>query len=167
MIMINLHIYCSQWKKGHLLKLFKSFSPGVESYSKALQQLHSRFGKEGLLTEVNVRDLFSLVLLKNSQQKFSLRKLYDNLESKLRALEVLGVTRDKNAAMIYSLVKSSLPDDTLRARQRSRVINRSQKESESSEEIQKNESTHRMDLDGLLSFILVEIEIEERVSIAT
>ncbi|XP_035219774.1 uncharacterized protein LOC118192859 [Stegodyphus dumicola] len=148
-------------------ELIKSFPPGGESYSKALEQLQSRFGKEDLLIEVYVRDLLSLVLLKNSQQKFSLRKLYDNLESKLRALEVLGVARDKYAAMLYPLVESSLPDDTLRAWQRFRVINRSQRESESSEQKEKNASTHRMDLDGLLSFLLDEIEGEERVSIAT
>ncbi|GBM72096.1 hypothetical protein AVEN_80765-1 [Araneus ventricosus] len=71
-------------------ELIKSFPPGGESYSKALQQLQSRFGKEDLLKEVYVRDLLSLVLLKNSKQKFSLRTLYDNLQSKLRALEVLG-----------------------------------------------------------------------------
>ncbi|GBN49195.1 hypothetical protein AVEN_249663-1 [Araneus ventricosus] len=85
-------------------ELIKSFPSGGENYSKALQQLHSGFGKEDLLIEVYVRDLLSLVLLKNSQQKFSLRKLYDNLESKLRALEVLGVARDKYAAMLYPLV---------------------------------------------------------------
>ncbi|XP_035226387.1 uncharacterized protein LOC118198745 [Stegodyphus dumicola] len=69
--------------------------------------------------------------------------------------------------MLYPLVESSLPDDTLRAWQRFRVINRSQRESESSEQKEKNASTHRMDLDGLLSFLLDEIEGEERVSIAT
>ncbi|GBM36320.1 hypothetical protein AVEN_163254-1 [Araneus ventricosus] len=148
-------------------ELIKSFPPGGESYSKALHQLQSRFGKEDLLIEVYVRDILSLVLLKNSQPKFSLRKLYDNLESKLRALEVLGVARDKYAAMLYPLVESSLPDDTLRAWQRFRAINRGHRETESSEPNDKKESTHRMDLDDLLSFLLDEIEGEERVSIAT
>ncbi|GBM42541.1 hypothetical protein AVEN_3347-1 [Araneus ventricosus] len=148
-------------------ELIKSFPPGGETYSKALQQLQSRFGKEELLIEVYVRDLLALVLLKNSQQKFSLRKLYDNLESKLRSLEVLGVARDKYAAMLYPLVESSLPDDTLRAWQRFRAINRGHRETECSEPNDKKESTHRMDLDGLLLFLLDEIEGEERVSIAT
>ncbi|XP_035229770.1 uncharacterized protein LOC118201729 [Stegodyphus dumicola] len=136
-------------------ELIKSFPPCGESYSKSLEQLQSRFGKE----EVYVRDLLSLVLLKISQQKFSLRKLY-NLESKLRALEVLGVARDKYAAMLYPLVESPLPDDTLRAWQRFRVINCSQIESESSERKEKNASTHRMDLDGLLSFLLMKLKVK-------
>ncbi|CAL1266110.1 unnamed protein product [Larinioides sclopetarius] len=69
--------------------------------------------------------------------------------------------------MLYPLVESSLPDDTLRAWQRFRAINRSYKETESSEQNDKKESTHRMDLDGLLLFLIDEIEGEERVSIAT
>ncbi|GBO15849.1 hypothetical protein AVEN_248560-1 [Araneus ventricosus] len=109
-------------------ELIKSFPPGGESYSKALQQLQSRFCKEDILIEVYVRDLLSLVLLKNYQQTFSLRKLYDNLESKLRALEVLGVARDKYAAILYPLVESSLSDDALRAWQRFRAINRGHRE---------------------------------------
>ncbi|GBL92907.1 hypothetical protein AVEN_54566-1 [Araneus ventricosus] len=141
-------------------ELTKNCPPVGESYSKVLQ-LQSRFGKD-LPTEVYVRDLLALVLLKNSEQKLSLRKLYDNLESKLRALEILGVARGKYSAKLYPLVESSLPDDTLRTWQRFRAINRSHRETESSEQNDKNESTPRMDLDGLLLFLL-----EERVSIAT
>ncbi|XP_035210041.1 histone-lysine N-methyltransferase NSD2-like, partial [Stegodyphus dumicola] len=138
----------SSMEKGSSAEeLIKSFPPGGESYSKALEQLQSRFGKEDLLIEVCVRATF--------------------VKSKLRALEVVGVGRDKYAAMLYPLVESSLPDDTLRAWQKFRVINHSQRESESSEQKEKNSSTHRMDLDGLLSFLLDEIEGEERVSRAT
>ncbi|GBN70483.1 hypothetical protein AVEN_93934-1 [Araneus ventricosus] len=68
--------------------------------------------------------------------------------------------------MLYPLVESSLPDDTLRAWQRFRAINRGHRETESSEPNNKKESTHRMDLDGLPLFLLDEIEGEERVSIA-
>ncbi|GBN25736.1 hypothetical protein AVEN_275136-1 [Araneus ventricosus] len=39
-------------------ELIKNFPPGGESYSKALKQLQSRFGKEDFLIEVYVRDLF-------------------------------------------------------------------------------------------------------------
>ncbi|GFT59169.1 uncharacterized protein NPIL_594081 [Nephila pilipes] len=58
-----------------------------------------------------------------------------------------------------------MPDDTLKSWQKFRVIN--QRELESSWHKEKNDSTYRMDLDGLLSFLLDEIEDEERVPIAT
>ncbi|KAJ8885655.1 hypothetical protein PR048_011853 [Dryococelus australis] len=42
-----------------------------------------------------------------------LRFLYDQLETKLRALETLGVTSDQNAAILFPLVKSYLTEDFL------------------------------------------------------
>ncbi|GBM20292.1 hypothetical protein AVEN_195855-1 [Araneus ventricosus] len=74
----------------------------------------------------------------------------------------------RNVSRIEEIsTESSLPDDTLRAWQRFRAINRGHRGTESSEPNDKKESTHRMDLDGLLSFLLDEIEGEERVYIAT
>ncbi|KAJ8980431.1 hypothetical protein NQ317_018823 [Molorchus minor] len=43
----------------------------------------------------------------------SLTSLFDQLETQLRALETLGVTSDKYAAMLYPLVESALPEDIL------------------------------------------------------
>ena len=50
-----------------------------------------------------------------------LSTLYDKIESHLRALESLGVTTDKCAAMLFPLVESSLPKELLRVWQRSSV----------------------------------------------
>ncbi|KFM59004.1 hypothetical protein X975_23598, partial [Stegodyphus mimosarum] len=80
--------------------------------------------------DVYVRDLLFLVLQKNLNYKFYLRKLYDKLESKLCALEVLVVARDNYAAMLYLLVESLLPDDTLCAWQRFRSVNHDHRETE-------------------------------------
>ncbi|XP_054713435.1 uncharacterized protein LOC129222897 [Uloborus diversus] len=102
-------------------ELIKSFSPGGENYEKAVKQLQLRYGKEELLIEVYVRDLLSIVLLKNKSQNISLRQLYDQLETKLRALETLGVTKDKYAAMLYPLAESALPYETLKAWERFRT----------------------------------------------
>jgi len=44
--------------------------------------------------------------------------IYDKLETQLRALETLGVTTDMCAAMLFPLVESSLPEETLRIWQR-------------------------------------------------
>ncbi|UYV84463.1 hypothetical protein LAZ67_X002286 [Cordylochernes scorpioides] len=54
-----------------------------------------------------------------AEGKMSVVKLYDRLETQLRALETLGVARDKFVAMLYPLVESALPEDTLRVWERS------------------------------------------------
>ncbi|UYV67608.1 hypothetical protein LAZ67_5001360 [Cordylochernes scorpioides] len=62
-----------------------------------------------------LRDLLQKVLQNvRAEGKMSVVKLYDRLETQLRALETLGVARDKFAAMLYPLVESALPEDTLR-----------------------------------------------------
>lgn len=98
-----------------------SFPPTGQNYGKAIEHLTSRFGKENVLVEVYVRDLLKLVLTNNDgKQKLELSKLYDELETKLQALESLGVTSDKYAAMLYPLVESSLSEDVLLAWERLR-----------------------------------------------
>ncbi|GFT84219.1 uncharacterized protein NPIL_548461 [Nephila pilipes] len=114
-------------------ELIKSFPPGSENYEKIVKQLQLRYGREELLVEVCIRDLLSIVLLKKKSQKTSLRKLYDQLETKLRALESLGVTKDKYAAMVYPLVESALPDETLKAWEQFRTAHRRVKEEPSEE----------------------------------
>ena len=99
-------------------QLIESYPSCAENYSKALNNLKSRFGREDLLVEVYVRQLLQ-VLLTNLTSKMKLSKLYDKLEAQLRALESLGVTADRNAAILYPLVESCLSEDILRVWQRS------------------------------------------------
>lgn len=64
-----------------------------------------------------MRELLGLVLQNatKNDKKLLLSTIYDKLESYIRALETLGVTTDKCAAMLYPLVESSLPEEVLRA----------------------------------------------------
>jgi len=79
--------------------------------------LKSRFGDEDVLREVYARDLLQLVMKRS--EITSVAKLYDQLETQLRALESLGVTRDNNVALLFPMVESALPDETLKAWERS------------------------------------------------
>jgi Protein of unknown function (DUF1759). len=104
-------------------ELVKSFPPTAENYDKVILSLKNRFGRDDLQIEVYVRELLQLVL-KNAvtpAKDVVLSRLYDKIESHLRSLESLGVTTDKCAAMLFPLVESSLPEELLRAWQRSSV----------------------------------------------
>lgn len=146
-------------------ELIRSFPPGGDSYEKAINQLKSRFGKDELLIQVYVRDLLALVLQKE-KNKNSLRVLYDLLETKLRALEILGVTRDKYASMIFPLIESSLPEDTLRAWERYRSNNRRFRE-DSVNNDQNLTIVEKSDLNSILDFLQDEVEAEERILLAS
>ncbi|XP_055940814.1 uncharacterized protein LOC129971246 [Argiope bruennichi] len=147
--------YLSQcMEKGSVAEeLIKSFPPGRNSYEKAIEQLKLRYGREELLIQVYVRDLLSLVLQKQNMLKKSLRNLYDLLETKLHALEILGVTRDKYTAMLFPLVESALPQETLLGWEWYRSTNRRSHD----EENQNSKTTTKTDLDSILEFLQDEV----------
>ena len=97
--------------------LVNSFPPTRENYPKAIESLKNRFGKDELQVELYVRELLGLVFhnASSGQEKLNLATLYDKLETHMRALETLGVTSKKCAAILFPLVESSIPKETLRA----------------------------------------------------
>lgn len=104
-------------------ELVQSFPPTTKNYEKVIKSL-KYFGRDELLVEVYVRELLKLVLQNamRPDEKPQLASLYDKLESHIRALESLGVTTEKCAAMLYPLVESSLPEELLRAWQRGVIL---------------------------------------------
>jgi hypothetical protein len=76
-----------------------------------MEHLKARFGLEELLVEFYVRELLQLTLVMNFKEgRVTLSSLYDRIETQLRALDTLGVTTDKTAAMLFPLVESCLSE---------------------------------------------------------
>ncbi|GBN28735.1 hypothetical protein AVEN_250812-1 [Araneus ventricosus] len=137
-------------------RLISSFPITTENYPKAVEQLKLRFRREDLLVQIYVRDLLSLVLKNATTGKNApdLATLYDMLETKLRALESLGRTKEKFADFLEPLVESCLPENVLRAWERSRI-------SESTED-----ATSQRSLEKLMCFLRHEVESEEMIRLA-
>ena len=72
-------------------ELVNSYPPTAANFTKVIESLKTRFGRDDLLVEVYVRELLKLVLNKS---RGSLSSVYDKLETHLRALESLGVTTE-------------------------------------------------------------------------
>lgn len=135
-------------------EVVESFPPIGSNYSKAIECLKARFGREDVLVEFYVRELLKLTLAMNSKHnQVSLSSLYDKIETQLRALETLGVATDKYAAMLFPLVESCLTEEVLRAWQRSYNTNSAQPDGKTR-------------LDSLMSFLKCEVENEERITMA-
>ncbi|GFW57220.1 DUF5641 domain-containing protein [Trichonephila clavipes] len=135
--------------------LINSFPMTADNYPKAIKQLKERFGRDSLLVQIFVCDLLNLVM-KNAVPRRSntnLAVLYDSLESKLRALEGLGRTKEKFADFLGPLGESCLPENVLRAWERSR---------NSEDAISKSDRT----LENLMTFLRHEVESEEMISLA-
>ena len=141
--------------KSRAREVVESFPPTGANYEKAVESLKSRYGRNDLLIEFYVRELLNLVIQNAARSSATnLCALYDNLESQIRALETLGVTTDKSAALLHPLVESCLPEDILRAWQRQR-----------SPDFNRNGDPQER-LNSLLKFLKSEVESEERICLA-
>ena len=103
----------------------------------------------------------------NSSKNIQLATIYDKIESQLRALESLGVTTDKYAAMLYPLVESSLPEDLLRAWQRHSSLSNANiavAQASIANDGTSNQSKDRLSL--LIKFLENEVQNELRISMA-
>ncbi|GFT59391.1 putative RNA-directed DNA polymerase from transposon X-element [Trichonephila clavipes] len=135
-------------------RLVSSFPPTKNNYLKAITQLKERFGRDELLVQIYVRDLLSIVM-KNAagRIKGDLSELYDLLESKLMTLESLGRKKEKFAEFLDPLVESCLPENELRAWERSRSV----------EDSSPQDSARS--LDKLLCFLRNEVQSEEMIKL--
>ncbi|GFW02597.1 integrase catalytic domain-containing protein [Trichonephila clavipes] len=138
--------------KSRARDIVESFPATPENYRKAFGYLRMRFGQEDVLIQVYVRELLKLVLQNTEVKKVNLSSLYDKIEAQLRALESLGVTKEKYAAMLFPLVESCLPAEILHAWERYVGY--------SSNELGKK------DLDSLMKFLSIDVSSEDRIKLA-
>ena len=134
--------------------VFDSYPMSSANYEKVIQALKERFGNEEMLIELYIRKLLELVINNvNKRDKLSLSSMYDKLETHLRNLESLKVNINQNSPLLYPLVESSLPEDVLRARQRSNFMSL-------------NSETNSSKLSCLMRFLNNEVKSEERIYMA-
>ncbi|GFW48303.1 integrase catalytic domain-containing protein [Trichonephila clavipes] len=138
--------------KSRARDIVESFPATPENYRKAFEYLRMRFGQEDVLIQVYVRELLKLVLQNTEVKKVNLSSLYDKIEAQLRALESLGVTKEKYAAMLFPLVESCLLAEILRAWER--YVGYSSDES------------GKKDFDSLMKFLSIEVSSEDRIKLA-
>lgn len=148
-------------------ELVESFPPSKANYALAIDQLKTRFAKDEFLIEVYVRELLGLVLKQAMDTTgMSLSSLYDKLETQLRALESLGVTKEKYAAMLFPLVESALPNDILKVWERYRSANKNKTIINSSTGNFNDIINGSDNLSLLLDFLRNEVESEKRINLA-
>jgi len=137
-------------------KLVGSYPQSAANYPLVVAALKDRFGDKVLLTEVYVRQMLKLVIRNVGKSKAApLSTMYDELESHLRALETLGVTQEQSAAFLYPLVESSLPEEVVRAWQRSTL---------SGYDDDQPDKPVDERLKSLMKFLRIEVKGAERLS---
>jgi len=93
-------------------EIISVFPPTGDNYGAAVETLKRRFGREGLQLQVYLRELLNLVIANvTNKEKIPLEKRYLRLESHLRALNTLDLSKAEPSMYFYPLVESSLPEE--------------------------------------------------------
>ncbi|GBM54905.1 Retrovirus-related Pol polyprotein from transposon TNT 1-94 [Araneus ventricosus] len=100
-------------------EIVESFPATAENYKKAVEYIKERFRKESVLAQVYIKDSLQLVISKNMCE---LSTLYDKLQTRIRSLDSLGLTKDKYADILFPLVESTLPIDIVKMWDRQRHL---------------------------------------------
>ncbi|UYV64607.1 hypothetical protein LAZ67_3001299 [Cordylochernes scorpioides] len=137
--------------------LVKSYPITADNNPKAIAALKDRFGDRVILTEVYVRQLLGLVVNNARRKTIGIEDLYDKLESYLRSLESLGITAEQNAAFLYPLVESSLPEELITVWQRSALSGYNDEGEDTPQPVDGR-------LGSLLKFLRREVKGEERLA---
>ncbi|GFQ94720.1 uncharacterized protein TNCT_589101 [Trichonephila clavata] len=144
--------YLMQTTKGKAFDFVQSYHVSKGEYKTVIKNLKTRFADDKMLIELYVRELLKLIL--NQSHNMSFTDLVDQLDTYLRCLENLGVTKEKYACMLYPLVEASIPEQILIAWERER------------NSISRNSTANTHDLDLLIQFLRSEVVSAERLRIA-
>ncbi|GFR17266.1 DUF1758 domain-containing protein [Trichonephila clavata] len=144
--------YLMQTTKGKAFDFVQSYHVSKGEYKTVIKNLKTRFADDKMLIELYVRELLKLIL--NQSHNMSFTDLVDQLDTYLRCLENLGVTKEKYACMLYPLVEASIPEQILIAWERER------------NSISRNSTANTHDLDLLIHFLRSEVVSAERLRIA-
>ncbi|XP_023312063.1 uncharacterized protein LOC111692339 [Anoplophora glabripennis] len=149
-------------------QLVESFPVIGASYSKIIECMQSRFGREDLQIEFYVRELLTLILSNAvSKDKMDLCTLYDRIETQIRSLETLGITSEKCSALLFP-IESCLPQELLRVWQRTaQAVQMVGSTTNLPRQLSLVEVSLENRLESLMQFLKNEVENEQRITLVT
>ncbi|GIX88132.1 reverse transcriptase [Caerostris extrusa] len=80
-----------------------------ENYRKAVEILKERFGKKEILISAHTNRLLNLEQVRNTNDIFALRKLYDEINVQIRSLESLGVNSISYGLLLLPILYKCIP----------------------------------------------------------
>ena len=112
------------------------------NYKAATDLLKRRYGRKNAIQRAHINELLNLEPIYSERDPHRLRQMYDFAETKLRALEALGVEQDTYAAIVVPSLLEKLPEQL-------RLT------------ITRGEDHHEWDLEQLLQTLGHEVELRE------
>ena len=102
--------YLKRYLEGQALETISGLVLSSANYKEAISILKQRYGNPQVLISAHMDSLIKMAKVKNRSDTVSLRKLYNNIESCVRNLSVLGLDVQAYGSLFIPLLKDKLPE---------------------------------------------------------
>ena len=101
--------YLKSQLEGEAARTIDGFALTHTNYARAVDLLRERYGQKHIIIHSTIQALLQLPI--PSSNLHSLRKFYDDMETKIRALESLGKPQENYGDVLVPIVLENLPCD--------------------------------------------------------
>ncbi|XP_040074731.1 uncharacterized protein LOC120846891 [Ixodes scapularis] len=142
--------YLKVYLVGRAESVIKGIPVTGDNYGTAVELLRKRFGQPSVIVNDHLTHLLNVKPNTMSDAANGLRRLYDDVQTRMRSLKSLGVDSDSYGVLLHTVLQRSLPPELIIRYNRSLIV----------EKRPQNEG--RDDLARLLEFIEIEVETREK-----
>lgn len=103
--------YLHSLVSGTASNAISGFSLTRDNYTEAVELLKARFGRKDLVINAHISKLLNLEPVKNSNNTFALRRLYDSIEIQIRNLNSLEVTSGTYGTLLTPILLRLIPNE--------------------------------------------------------
>ena len=103
--------YLKRYLSGQALDAVSGLTLSTDNYKEAIGILKERYGNPQVLISAHMDSLIKMSKIKNKDDVYGLRKLYDGVENCIRNLKTLKLDTSGYGCLLIPLLKEKLPDE--------------------------------------------------------
>ena len=103
--------YLKSYLHGNAARALDGLQSTNENYAEAVEMLKDRFGNKQVVISSHMRKFDEIKAIKNIANLSGLRELYDQVESNVRSLQSVGVSRESYETCLSPKVLQNLPEE--------------------------------------------------------
>ncbi|XP_042146263.1 uncharacterized protein LOC121835823 [Ixodes scapularis] len=142
--------YLKVYLVGQAESVIKGIPVTGDNYGTAVELLRKRFGQPSVIVNDHLTHLLNVKPITMSDAANGLRRLYDDVQTRMRSLKSLGVDSDSYGVLLHTVLQRSLPPELILRYNRSLIVEK------------RPQTEGRDDLARLLEFIEIEVETREK-----
>ncbi|XP_064475231.1 uncharacterized protein LOC135389144 [Ornithodoros turicata] len=152
--------YLTSLLTGNAADLIRGLNLNEGCYNEAIELLKKEYGSSTRIADEHIRKLTNMVPVTDPADISKLRQFYNEIQSRARSLQVLGISTDAYSALLRPIILSKLPQDMVIEHQERQEFN----DSTRGADVASGSAVHlySQDFQDLMDYLRVKIVSKER-----